>query len=272
MNETTTENSILLLIALIAAILSAPTSSAEIKGPTDGIHEGTADFDLSESINSTANSIAPAEHNGFTIHNVTASMNGGADGEFNGTVYRLGELVTEVTVPVNASRLNLTLPEKVDNITLYDEAGRMVKINSSQSFWQGNYIYSLDFERHVEGRLVYNLTSQGQQFVISIRDKGPVRVILPEGYTTGDRLLGIAWPPPDMIASAEKKSALTWYNTTKVSYIEVNYYRDNALEALMIIISILALAAIALLVEYYFSIRKLRSLRMEKEEESMKKN
>jgi hypothetical protein len=75
-----------------------------------------------------------------------------------------------------------------------------------------------------------------------------------------------------MIASAEKKSALTWYNTTKVSYIEVNYYRDNALEALAIIISILALAAIALLVEYYFSIRKLRSLRMEKEEESMKKN
>ncbi|GAB6265386.1 MAG: hypothetical protein STSR0001_08310 [Methanothrix sp.] len=272
MNETTTENSILLLIALIAAILSAPTSSAEIKGPTDGIHEGTADFDLSESINSTANSIALAENNGSTIHNGTGSMNGGADGEFNGTVYRLGELVTEVTVPVNASRLNLTLPEKVDNITLYDEAGRMVKINSSHSFWQGNFIYSLNFERHVEGRLVYNLTSQGQQFVISIRDKGPVRVILPEGYTTGDRLLGIAWPPPDMIASAEKKSALTWYNTTMVSYIEVNYYRDNALEALMIIISILALAAIALLVEYYFSIRKLRSLRMEKEEESMKKN
>ncbi len=52
----------------------------------------------------------------------------------------------------------------------------------------------------------------------------------------------------------------------------MNYYRDNAREALAIIISILALAAIALLVEYYFSIRKLRSLRMEKEEESMKKN
>jgi hypothetical protein len=51
----------------------------------------------------------------------------------------------------------------------------------------------------------------------------------------------------------------------------VNYYRDNALEALAIIISILALAAIALLIEYYLSIRKLRALRMQKEEESLKK-
>ena len=247
MTETTTEKSILLLIALIAAILFAPTTSAEIKGPTEGILNGTADFDLSESIN------------------------GSADDEFNGTVYHLGELVTEVTVQVNASRLNLTLPEKVENITLLDETGRMVKINSSYRFWQGNSIYSLDFERHVRGKLIYNLTSQGQQFVISIREKGPVRVILPEGYTTGDRLLGIAWPPPDMIASAEKKSTLTWYNTTTISYIEVNYYRDNALEALAIIISILALAAIALLIEYYLSIRKLRALRMQKEEESLKK-
>ena len=61
MTETTTEKSILLLIALMAAILSALTSSAEIKGQTDGIHEGTADFDLSESINSTANSIPRPE-------------------------------------------------------------------------------------------------------------------------------------------------------------------------------------------------------------------
>ncbi len=104
--------------------------------------------------------------------------------------------------------VNLTLPEKVDNITLYDEAGRMVKINSSQSFWQGTTSTAWTL-KGMSRKAVYNLTSQGQQFVISIRDKGPVRVILPEGYATGDRLLGIAWPPPDMIASAEKKRVLS---------------------------------------------------------------
>ena len=201
----------------------------------------------------------------------SSGLNDTADKDFNGTVYHLGELVNGVTVPVNASRMNLTLPEKVDNITLYDETGRIVEINSSYRFWQGNSIYSLDFERHVEGRLVYNLTSQGQQFVISIKDKGPVRVILPEGYTTGERLLGIAWPPPDTTTNIEGRNALTWNNTTRISYIEVNYYRENALVALMIIISILALAAIALLIEYYLSIRKLRALRMQEEDDAMKR-
>lgn len=231
----------LFVIALAAAILCTNASCSDLIGPAK------------EENNSTA-----------------AILNGTADGEFNGTVYRLGELLVEVTVPVNASRLNLTLPEKVDNITLYDGAGSLVALNISDRFWQGNYIYSLNFERHVQGKLAYNLTSQGQQFVISTREKSPVRVILPQGYATGDRLLGIAWPPPDKIGTIEGRSALTWNNTTRLSYIEVNYYRDNAPVALTVIISILALAAIALLIEYYFSIRKLRALRMREEEEKEK--
>ena len=130
----------------------------------------------------------------------------------------------------------------------------------------------LVFSGHVRGRLVYTTAAAGQQFILPIREPVPVRIILPEGYTTGERALGIARPEPDELVQGINTTALTWYNTTKVSYIEVNYYRDNALEALAIVISILALAAIALLVEYYFSIRRLRSLRMEKEEESLKKN
>jgi len=238
MIEIPTDKSMLFVIALAAAILCTIASCSDLVGPAQEENNRTA-----------------------------AMLNGTVDGGFNGTVYRLGELVIEVTVPVNSSQLNLTLPEKVDNITLYDEAGSLVALNSSYRFWQGNSIYSLNFERHVRGKLVYNLTSQGQQFVISTREKGPVRVILPQGYATGDRLLGIAWPPPDEAGSIEGKSALTWNNTTRVSYIEVNYYRENAPVALMIIISILALAAIALLIEYYFSIRKLRALRLKEEEE-----
>ncbi len=189
--------------------------------------------------------------------------------EFNGTIYHLGERQAEVTVPVNASKMNLTLPEKVESMTLTDDRGRSVTINSSYQFRQGDFIYSLDFGRSVKGNLSYNLTTQGQQFVLPIKDSRPVRIILPEGYATGDRLLGIARPPPDEISTGDAGSVLTWNNTTSISYIEVDYYRKNAPQALMIIISILALAALALLVQYYISIRKLRASRMMEEEEEI---
>ena len=98
-----------------------------------------------------------------------------------------------------------------------------------------------------------------------------MRIILPEGYTTGDRSLGIARPAPDEIAEDDAGNILVWNNTTSISYIEVNYYRKNAPQALALILSILALAGLALLVEYYFSIRKLRASRMKEENEMKKK-
>jgi len=191
--------------------------------------------------------------------------------EFNGTTYILGERMAEVIVPINASELNLTLTEKVGNMTLLDEKGKSVAFNSSDEFWQGDYTYSLDFERHVTGSLIYNITLQGQQFVLPIRDHRPVRIILPTGYTTGDRSLGITRPAPDAISEDDAGNVLIWNNTTSISYIEVNYYRKNALQALTLILSILALAGLALLIEYYFSIRKLRAARMEEENEMKKK-
>lgn len=191
--------------------------------------------------------------------------------EFNGTTYILGEREAEVMVPINASELNLTLTENVGNMTLLDEKGTSVAFNSSYEFWQGDYTYSLIFERHVTGRLTYNITLQGQQFVLPIKDHRPVRIILPKGYTTGDRSLGIARPPPTEITANDAGDILIWNNTTSISYIEVDYYRKNAPQALTLILSILALAGLALLVEYYFSIRKLRAQRIEEEDEMKRK-
>lgn len=181
--------------------------------------------------------------------------------QFNGTTYHLGEKDVEVTWPVNASKLNLTLPEKAEEIALLDENGHRVALNSSYLFWQGNHIYSLSFERHVSGDLIYTMPQQGQQFILPLKDSGPVRIILPQGYTTGDRTLGIARPSPDEFHADEAGTILIWHNTSGIQYLEVSYYRNNAPQALMMIFGILALAAIALLVEYYISMRRLRSLR-----------
>jgi hypothetical protein len=188
--------------------------------------------------------------------------------EFNGTIYRLGLKDAKITVPVNASKLNLTLSEKTDNITLFDQNNQSVPINSSYLFWRGGHIYSLTFGRNVTGELVYSIRLQGQQFILPLRDAGAVRIILPPGYTTGNRFLGIANPAPDEFREEETGSVLTWNNTTEIPYIEVNYYRNNALRALTIIFGIMGLAGIALLVEYYFSIRKLRAVREEEEKKA----
>lgn len=202
----------------------------------------------------------------------TISIGAGLDGiEFNGTTYILGEREAEVIVPVNASELNFTLNEKVGDMMLFDEKEKSVAFNSSDKFWQGEYTYSLDFERHVTGSLIYKITLQGQQFVLPIRDHRPVRIILPAGYTTGARSLGITRPAPDNITADDAGDILIWNNTTSISYIEVNYYRKNAPQALALILSILALAGLALLIEYYFSIRKLRAARMEEENDMKKK-
>jgi hypothetical protein len=187
--------------------------------------------------------------------------------QFNGTIYHLGEKEVQVIVPVNASQLNITLSEETENMTLYDEKGKNVTFNSSYQFQRGDYIYSLTFERPIKGRLIYTAHLQGQQFILPIRDPNPVRIILPEGFTTGERSLGIARPTPDEFVEDDSGSILTWNNTTQVPYIEVNYYRKSAPQALIIILAILAIAGLVLLAQYYISIRKLKAARMEMENE-----
>jgi hypothetical protein len=188
--------------------------------------------------------------------------------QFNGTTYHLGEKEALVSMPVNASHLNLTLSEETENMTLVDEMGMNVTFNSSDRFLRGDYIYNLTFAKHVRGRLNYTMSLQGQMFILPIRDHGPLRIILPEGFTTGERSLGIARPEPDEFVEDDSGSILTWNNTTQISYIEVNYYRRSAPQALMMIMIILGLAGLVLLAQYYISIRKLKEARMEMESEA----
>ena len=181
--------------------------------------------------------------------------------EFNGTTYRLGLSQVEVSQPVNASRLNLTTHETAANMTLLDEGGKMVGINSSYTFWRGDHNYNIVFEKHVSGKLIYSIPHQGQQFIVPLQDEGPVRVILPPGYATGNHILGIARPDPDEIRVDNGGMVLTWQNASRYQIIEVSYYQEKAPEALMRIFAVLVVAAVILLIEYYVSIRKLRAKR-----------
>ncbi|MDD1736826.1 MAG: DUF5803 family protein [Methanothrix sp.] len=198
---------------------------------------------------------------------VNGSEPHGSDPYFNGTTYILFEHEMKVILPVNGIRANLTLFDEAEDMALLDESGSNVSFNSSYQFHRGDHIYSLVFERPVRGTLVYNISRQGQQFILPIRHTEPVRIILPPGYSTGSRSLGIARPEPDIFQDADSGSILTWNNTTQIPYIEVNYYRKSAPYALMIIMAILAGAGLVLLIRYYMSIKKLKAARMELEKE-----
>ena len=183
--------------------------------------------------------------------------------EFNGTTYRLSPTQVQVIQPINASSFNLTLHEKAGDLVFVGSDGLEVGVNSSYSYWGGEHKYKIDFGRNVTGDLVYNMPYQGQQFILPLKESGPVRVILPPGYTTGDRILGIARPQPDQVTADKNGTALTWTNPGQI--IEVGYYKEKAPETLKRIFALLVVMAAILLLEYYASIRRLRAISREAE-------
>lgn len=187
--------------------------------------------------------------------------------EFNGTTYNLSLSDMVVTQHINGTSFNVTINQKTDNISLLTPDGKERVINSSYSYWRGDNIYRVDFEKQVTGNLVYTVPHLGQQFILPLRDNGSVRVILPPGYTTGDRILGIARPDPDKVTMDKNETVLTW-NNPPGQVIEVDYYKETAPEALKRIFGLLAIMAVILLLEYYASIRKLRTISREAEKES----
>ena len=187
--------------------------------------------------------------------------------EFNGTTYKLSLSDMVVTQPINGTSFNVTISQKTDNISLLTPDGKMTVVNTSYSFWRGDNIYRVDFEKRVTGNLVYTVPHLGQQFILPLRDNGSVRLILPLGYTTGDRILGIARPDPDKVTVDKNETVLTW-NNPPGQVIEVDYYKVSAPDALKRIFALLAIMAAILLLEYYASIRKLRTISREAEKEA----
>lgn len=187
--------------------------------------------------------------------------------EFNGTTYNLSLSDMEVIRAINGTSFNVTTTQKIDNISLLTPDGKKTVMNSSYSYWRGDNIYRINFEKRVSGDLVYTLPHLGQQFILPLRDNGSVRVILPSGYTTGDRILGIARPDPDKVTMDKNRTVLTWINPSGM-VIEVDYYKASAPESLKRIFALLAIMAVILLLEYYASIRKLRTISKQADKEA----
>jgi hypothetical protein len=199
----------------------------------------------------------------FVCLSQAEEFNGTFNSAFNGTTYRLSLSQMQVTQPVNGSSYNLTLRDQANDLVFIASDGMEVGVNSNYSYWGGEYKYGISFGHNVSGHLVYTIPYQGQQLILQLRESGPVRVILPPGYATGDRILGIARPDPDQIVTDKNGTVLTWTKPGQI--IEVGYYKEKAPDTLKKILALLAAMAAIVLVEYYASIRRLRAISREAE-------
>jgi len=181
---------------------------------------------------------------------------------FNGTTYSLTRSEAEVTVPVNGSSFNLTLPFKSE-IRLFDSNGSEVPVETEVAFWRGSYNYRIVSEGYVEGHLNYTRPITDQRFVFLADENVPVRVILPAGYATGDSILGKARPKPDEVETVENRTALLWTSPAKRTVIDVSFYRDDAPRSFRFFLLLLAFLAGVIALEHLTSMRRLRSVRKE---------
>ena len=183
---------------------------------------------------------------------------------FQGTTYILDKSKAEVIVPFNATSFNLTLAYKAE-ILLFDPLGKEVPIETSVQFKRGSYQYHIVSERPAKGHLHYSHPIAEQRFVAPVEKGESVRVVLPKGYATGDRILGKARPNPDDMESLEGRTALIWTDLQKKTFIDVNFYREGAPRAFRLFLLLLAFIAGVIVLEHNLSIKHLRSFREDAE-------
>lgn len=183
---------------------------------------------------------------------------------FAGTTYILGRSEAEAIVPANGTSFDLTLPYKVE-IILFDSQGSTVPVETEVQFWRGSYRYQVVSHRPVRGQMSYTIPISEQRFVAPVEEGESVRVVLPEGYATGDRILGRARPDPDAVGTLDGRTTLIWTDPEKRAYIDVSFYREGAPRAFRLFLLLLAFIAGVLVLEHNMSIKRLRSFREDAE-------
>ena len=131
----------------------------------------------------------------------------------------------------------------------------------------------LKFNETITGFVAYTIPMpSGQDFMYAPTSSSIVRFILPEGYTTGNPLIGIARPQPDeTYLDNEGRETLIWYEHEEMpKSIMVKYYPVSAPKILLIVGSILAFGAAIVLADYYVTKNKLKKMRDDIEQSSTK--
>ena len=136
----------------------------------------------------------------------------------------------------------------------------------TQDVVQGMKVVNLEFNESVTGFIAYTLETPGtQSFTFMKPDSEFIRVVLPEGYVTGNRVFGIARPEPTNTTFDEKgRQNLLWISSEmgeREEAIQVKYYIESAPVYFFAAIIVLLFGVVLVLSRYSRSKKELESVR-----------
>ncbi len=173
------------------------------------------------------------------------------------------------------------------------ETSPEINYTLSEDVIRGQKHVYIEFERTVTGYVAYTMrTPLGQDFIYITTPPSVVRFILPEGYTTGNPLIGKVKPSPDEVYYDNLgRENLVWdneadtggflsilgrYTSTEQEemdpvpeVISVKFYTTTAPRDLGIAVTILGLIALFVFSRYWSEKKRLERIRNEIEDKAM---
>lgn len=135
----------------------------------------------------------------------------------------------QLVSPANETAAN---PKTFEELSSRNETSA-INYTLTQEVTQGMKVINLEFKEPVTGFIAYTLDNSGEQSFTFVKpDSEFIRVVLPEGYVTGNRVFGIARPEPLSVTYDEKeRQTLLWISSKmgdREETIQVKYYTQSA--------------------------------------------
>lgn len=156
-------------------------------------------------------------------------------------------------------------PQTFEELSRRNETSDL-NYNMTQEISRNMKVVNLEFEEPVTGFIAYTLKTPGTRgFAVLKPDSEFIRVVLPEGYVTGNRIFGIARPEPANVTFDEKgRQTLLWISSKmgeREEAIQVKYYTKSAPLYFSIAIIALLCGVALVLLNYAKSKKELESVR-----------
>ena len=202
----------------------------------------------------------------------------------------LGEDPVSKIVIIAEDSVNVTdVAETLRRLSSQEEATDL-NFTIEESVERGQKSQVIDFNRSITGFVAFRMTvPPGQDFIYMPRHNSVVRIVLPEGYTTGNPFIGKVQPEANFTYQDESgRQVLVWLNLQKeptsslfspdlfrraegeveekpVEYnaVFLKFYTKSAPLGLLIGTTILSLATLIVALNYASTRRKLEEKRME---------
>lgn len=133
---------------------------------------------------------------------------------------------------VGPANETIASPQTFEELSSRNETSA-INYTLTQEVTQGMKVINLEFKEPVTGFIAYTLETSGDQSFTFVKpDSEFIRVVLPEGYVTGNRVFGIARPEPSSVTYDEKgRQTLLWISSKmgdREETIQVKYYTQSA--------------------------------------------